>query len=333
MSLVGYTNAGKSTLFNALTHRAPMRRTSCSRRSTPRRAGVHTANGDIVLSDTVGFIRHLPHTLVEAFRATLEETVQADLLLHVVDASSPDREAQMREVNQVLAEIGADRVRQILVFNKIDLTGPEPGVERDDCGRISRVRLSARPAPGSSISELRSSSSHRPRARPCRRAAWKPREPAARFDPLRTTPHPAPEYRNLKRMALNDPQWGKRRGDGPPDLDEIWARFNQKLSGMFGGKGRPPSPEGGGGGRGFKSFGNGPILLVGLVIVVWIASGFYIVDAGSAGVVLRFGKSSSRPSRVRAGTCRIRSSRPRSSTCRGCARSRWATATTSTARC
>ncbi len=92
-------------------------------------------------------------------------------------------------------------------------------------------------------------------------------------------------------MALNDPQWGKRRGDGPPDLDEIWARFNQKLSGMFGGKSRPPSPEGGGGGRGFKSFGNGPILLVGLVIAVWIASGFYIVDAASKGVVFRFGKA------------------------------------------
>ena len=91
-------------------------------------------------------------------------------------------------------------------------------------------------------------------------------------------------------MALNDPQWGKRRGDGPPDLDEIWARFNQKLSGMFGGKGRVPSPEGGGGGRGFKQFGNGPILLVGLVVAVWIASGFYIVDAASKGVVFRFGK-------------------------------------------
>ena len=89
-------------------------------------------------------------------------------------------------------------------------------------------------------------------------------------------------------MALNDPQWGKRRGDGPPDLDEIWARFNQKLAGMFGGKGRPTEP--GDGGRGFRQFGNGPIVLIVLVVAVWIASGFYIVDAASKGVVFRFGK-------------------------------------------
>ncbi|MEO8040936.1 MAG: FtsH protease activity modulator HflK [Betaproteobacteria bacterium] len=90
-------------------------------------------------------------------------------------------------------------------------------------------------------------------------------------------------------MALNDPQWGKRRGEGPPDLDEIWARFNQKLSGMFGGKGRDPGTNGSGGG-GTRQFSNGPLLLVGLVIAVWIASGFYIVDAASKGVVFRFGK-------------------------------------------
>ena len=75
-----------------------------------------------MLSDTVGFIRDLPHTLVAAFRATLEETVQADLLLHVVDASSPDRDAQIAAVNAVLAEIGADAIPQVLVLNKIDLT-------------------------------------------------------------------------------------------------------------------------------------------------------------------------------------------------------------------
>ncbi|MFO1319916.1 MAG: FtsH protease activity modulator HflK [Burkholderiales bacterium] len=88
-------------------------------------------------------------------------------------------------------------------------------------------------------------------------------------------------------MALNDPQWGRRRGDGPPDLDEIWGRFNQKLAGLFGGKGGSGQDGGGGGPR---QFGSGIGLLVGLVVLVWLASGFYIVDAGQKGVVLRFGK-------------------------------------------
>jgi GTP-binding protein HflX len=100
----------------------------------------HTA---VVLSDTVGFIRQLPHTLVAAFRATLEETVHADLLLHVVDASSADRDAQIAAVNQVLAEIGAESIPQILVLNKIDLTQHGPRVDRDEYGKIARVWISA----------------------------------------------------------------------------------------------------------------------------------------------------------------------------------------------
>jgi len=97
----------------------------------------------IALSDTVGFIRDLPHTLVDAFRATLEEAIQADLLLHVVDVSSPQREEQVEAVNAVLAEIGAAHIPQILVYNKIDLTGGEPRVERDEYGKIARVWISA----------------------------------------------------------------------------------------------------------------------------------------------------------------------------------------------
>ena len=144
VSLVGYTNTGKSTLFNRITKAeayAADQLFATLDTTTRRLGGVEGAS--VVISDTVGFIRHLPHTLVEAFRATLEETVHADLLLHVVDASSPDRDAQIAAVNTVLAEIGADKVPQIMVYNKIDRTALAARVERDECVRISRLWLSA----------------------------------------------------------------------------------------------------------------------------------------------------------------------------------------------
>ncbi|MCW5575193.1 MAG: GTPase HflX [Burkholderiales bacterium] len=144
VSLVGYTNAGKSTLFNRLTRAdayAADQLFATLDTTTRRLGGIEKAS--VVISDTVGFIRHLPHTLVDAFRATLEETVHADLLLHVVDAGSPDRDAQIAAVNGVLSEIGADRVPQIMVFNKIDRTALPPRVERDEYARISRLWLSA----------------------------------------------------------------------------------------------------------------------------------------------------------------------------------------------
>ena len=150
VSLVGYTNAGKSTLFNAVTKAGVYvaDQLLATLDTTSRRVYMGQEVGNVVFSDTVGFVRELPHQLVAAFRATLEETIHADLLLHVVDASSPVRMEQIEQVNRVLKEIGADHIPQILVWNKIDAAGLEPSVERDEYAKISRVFLSARTGQG-----------------------------------------------------------------------------------------------------------------------------------------------------------------------------------------
>ena len=149
VSIAGYTNAGKSTLFNALTQAKAYEADQlfATLDTTTRRIWLPDS-GDVVISDTVGFIRDLPHGLVAAFRATLEETVHADLLLHVVDAASPSRAQQAADVDKVLAEIPAGAAPRLAVWNKIDLAGLEPGVERDQYGRISRVFVSARTGAG-----------------------------------------------------------------------------------------------------------------------------------------------------------------------------------------
>jgi GTPase len=177
ISLVGYTNAGKSTLFNALVDARALEanRLFATLDTTTRRIYVPGA-GDVVLSDTVGFVRDLPHGLVAAFRATLEETVRADLLLHVADSAAAARDEQIDEVNKVLAEIGADATPQILVSNKIDASGLAPAIERDQYGKICRVRVSART--GAGLGDLRAAIAEFAQARAAKRG---PAETEAHF--------------------------------------------------------------------------------------------------------------------------------------------------------
>ncbi len=150
VAVVGYTNAGKSTLFNALTgaHAIASPIQFATLDPTLRRLEL-AAGAQVVLADTVGFVRDLPHDLVEAFRATLEETRLAHLLLHVVDAADPERLQRIEQVQAVLAEIGAQDVPQIEVFNKLDLCAdPTPRFERGSDGQVTRVYLSARTGAG-----------------------------------------------------------------------------------------------------------------------------------------------------------------------------------------
>jgi len=149
VSLVGYTNAGKSTLFNALARAdAYCADQLFATLDTTSRRCFAAAGDSFVLSDTVGFVRALPHTLVEAFRSTLDEAVHADLLLHVVDASSAARAEQALEVERVLEEIGAQNVPRLRIYNKIDRLARPARIEYDACGSIDAVWLSARTGDG-----------------------------------------------------------------------------------------------------------------------------------------------------------------------------------------
>lgn len=149
VSLVGYTNAGKSSLFNALTGASVYAADQLFATLDPTLRQCRLSNNEqVVLADTVGFIQQLPHDLVAAFRATLQETKEADLLLHVIDADDERKDEYQQQVNKVLADIGAEGVPQLLIFNKIDLLDREPKIDRDDTQHIKAVSLSAKTGAG-----------------------------------------------------------------------------------------------------------------------------------------------------------------------------------------
>ncbi len=144
ISLVGYTNAGKSTLFNALTDARVFAADQLFATLDPTLRKLSLSEQQhVILADTVGFIRHLPHDLVAAFRATLVETREADLILHVVDSADEARQDKIDAVNRVLHEVGAGETPQLLVYNKIDISGIKPRIDADDEGKAWRIWLSA----------------------------------------------------------------------------------------------------------------------------------------------------------------------------------------------
>lgn len=155
VSLVGYTNAGKSTVFNRLTKANiyAADQLFATLDTTTHKMYIPDC-GPVVISDTVGFIKQLPHALVEAFSATLEEAAQADLLLHIVDTASTNRDEQIAQVNKVLEEIGASTVPQIVVHNQIDRVGLDASLSRDEYGRITSIHTSAKTGEGLDLIRL-----------------------------------------------------------------------------------------------------------------------------------------------------------------------------------
>ncbi len=168
VALVGYTNAGKSTLFNALTDSATFVADQLFATLDPTVRRVKLAGvGEVVLADTVGFVRALPHELVAAFRSTLQEAREADLLLHVVDASDPLRDERILQVREVLQGIGAGGIRELVVYNKIDLVGEKPRVVHGADGVASLVSASA--VTGEGLPALREALAHAVRPNQVRR--------------------------------------------------------------------------------------------------------------------------------------------------------------------
>jgi GTPase len=219
VALVGYTNAGKSTLFNALTGADTYvaDKLFATLDPTVRRVKLDGV-GEVVLADTVGFVRALPHELVAAFRSTLQEAREADLLLHVVDASDPKRNERIEQVRDVLRGIGAGEIRELLVFNKIDLSNDQPHTIDGPDGVATQAWVSA--AGGNGLGLLREAMAHAVRPNQVRRTFHLQLQAAALRSDL------------YKRNAVRSE---RQREDGSWDMDvELDLAEVAKLSGAKG---------------------------------------------------------------------------------------------------
>jgi hypothetical protein len=363
VSLVGYTNAGKSTLFNALVKARAYAADQlfATLDTTTRALWLGEQAGAVSLSDTVGFIRDLPHKLVEAFEATLQEAAEADLLLHVVDASSPNLLEQCAEVERVLERdrrrpgaAGAG-VQQVRPARAVAPAAPaadwieratacaRPGVRQrtqwrrpGGAARSARrcglgAHLNAGPGIAPAPPDPRPLSSNAGLSRPPQpfRHALRPVPTDDRCAKLRDPPLPhrrccaaccaaaaraAAWHRHERHPGLNG-----GRNDGPPDLDELWRDFNRKLSGLFGGKAGGRRPQRGDGRRltavrlparhEERRHRRRPDRRRG--VLVWLGSGFFIVQEGQQAVVTSFGKYATPSMPASSGASRTRSRRTR----------------------